>query len=112
MTCDFISFSTVFQSYQVDGQVVMKGYVQWEPFVIQRFLLPSGLEPRTAFSVGQCLTQGVSMANSANLEMYGYTTVFTGQHFKETPFVTSVCFHGLENTSIMGFSLKEKNLLH
>ena len=31
MTCDFMSFSTVFQSYQEDGQVVMKGCVQWKP---------------------------------------------------------------------------------
>ena len=24
MTCDFMSFSTVFQSYQDDGQIIMK----------------------------------------------------------------------------------------
>ena len=29
MTCDFVSFSTVFQSYQDNGQVIMKGCVQW-----------------------------------------------------------------------------------
>ena len=29
MTCDFMFFSTVFQSYQDDGRLVMKGYVQW-----------------------------------------------------------------------------------
>ena len=31
MTCDFTSFSTVFQSYQDDGRVIMKGCgcVQW-----------------------------------------------------------------------------------
>ena len=27
MTCDFTSFSTVFQSYQDDGWMVMNGYV-------------------------------------------------------------------------------------
>ena len=27
--CDFISFSTVFQSYQDDGRMIMKGSVQW-----------------------------------------------------------------------------------
>ena len=32
MACDFTSFSTVFQSYQDDGQMIMKGYVQWSPF--------------------------------------------------------------------------------
>ena len=29
MTCDFTSFLTVFQSYQDDVWMVMKGYVQW-----------------------------------------------------------------------------------
>ena len=29
MTCDFTSFSTVFQSYQDDVWMIMKGYVQW-----------------------------------------------------------------------------------
>ena len=28
MTCDFMSFSTVFQSYQDNGQLIMKGCVQ------------------------------------------------------------------------------------
>ena len=31
MTCDFTSFSTVFQSYQANGRVIMKGCVQWCP---------------------------------------------------------------------------------
>ena len=29
MTCDFTSFSTVFQSYQDDGKLILKGCVQW-----------------------------------------------------------------------------------
>ena len=29
ITCYFTSFSTVFQSYQDDGSVIMKGCVQW-----------------------------------------------------------------------------------
>ena len=29
MTCHFKSFLTVFQSYQDDETVIMKGYVQW-----------------------------------------------------------------------------------
>ena len=29
MTCDFTSFLTVFQSYQDDGWMIMKGCVQW-----------------------------------------------------------------------------------
>ena len=31
MTCDFTSFSTVLQSYQDDGQLIMKGCEQWNP---------------------------------------------------------------------------------
>ena len=31
MTCDFTSFSTVCESYQDDGRVIMKGFVQWKP---------------------------------------------------------------------------------
>ena len=31
MTYDFTSFSTVFQSYQDDGRLIMKGCVQWSP---------------------------------------------------------------------------------
>ena len=31
MICDFTSFSTVFQSYQDDGRMIMKGCVQWNP---------------------------------------------------------------------------------
>ena len=30
MTCDFTSFSTVFQSYQDDGMLIMKSCVQWD----------------------------------------------------------------------------------
>ena len=29
ITCDFTSFSTVFQSYQDDGRLIMNGCVQW-----------------------------------------------------------------------------------
>ena len=29
VTCDFTSFSTVFQSYQDNGRLIMKGRVQW-----------------------------------------------------------------------------------
>ena len=31
MTCNFMSFSTVFQSYQDDGWMIMEGCVQWSP---------------------------------------------------------------------------------
>ena len=29
MTCDFTSFSTVFQSYQDDGQMIIKEFTTW-----------------------------------------------------------------------------------
>ena len=34
MTCNFMSFSTAFQSYQDDGQMIMKGCVQWNLFMV------------------------------------------------------------------------------
>ena len=46
MTCDFTSFSTVFQSYQDDGQMIMKGCVQWNPFAVEKISPRSGIEPR------------------------------------------------------------------
>ena len=30
LTCDFTSFPIVFQSYQDDGRLIMKGCVQWK----------------------------------------------------------------------------------
>ena len=29
ITCDFTSFSTVFQIYQDEGGLIMKGFVHW-----------------------------------------------------------------------------------
>ena len=40
VTCDFTSFSTVFQSYQEDGRLIMKGCVQWNPIYELRRLHP------------------------------------------------------------------------
>ena len=31
MTCNFTSYSMVFQSYQNGGWMIMKCYVQWDP---------------------------------------------------------------------------------
>ena len=31
MTCDFTTFSIVLESYQDDGQMIIKGCVQWKP---------------------------------------------------------------------------------
>ena len=38
MTCDFTSFSTVFQSYQDDGRLIMKGCVQWNSIMVEKIL--------------------------------------------------------------------------
>ena len=54
--CYFISFLTVFQSYQGDGRVIMEGYVQQNLLQLERFLPLAGLEPGTARSAGQHLT--------------------------------------------------------
>ena len=35
-TCDFKAFSTVFQSYQDNGQMIMKDCVQWNPFKVEK----------------------------------------------------------------------------
>ena len=56
MTCDFTSFSTVFQSYQDDGRMIMKGCVQWKPVTTEKISPQAGLELTTARSVGQRLT--------------------------------------------------------
>ena len=34
VNCDFMSFSAVFQSYQDDVMVIMKGCMQWNPVYI------------------------------------------------------------------------------
>ena len=41
-SCDFMSFSTVFQSYQGDGWMIIKGSVQWNPVNRQEDFALSG----------------------------------------------------------------------
>ena len=55
MICKFTSISTVFQSYQDDGRVIMKGCVQGNPFTVEKTSPRAGLELGTARSVGQRL---------------------------------------------------------
>ena len=38
MTCNFMSFSTVFQSYQDDGQMIMKGCIHGARFMAEKVL--------------------------------------------------------------------------
>ena len=56
MTCDFTSFLTVFQSYQDDVWMIMKGCVQWNSIYGWKDFTSSKDRTRSARSVGQCLT--------------------------------------------------------
>ena len=56
MSCDFMSFSTVFQSYKDNGKMVMTVVCNGTPFTAVKSSLQAGLELGTARSVGQCLT--------------------------------------------------------
>ena len=52
MNCNFTSFSTVFQSYQDDERLIMKGCVQWNPVMFEKKLPQVGLKLGTARSAG------------------------------------------------------------
>ena len=41
MTCNFTSFSIVFQAYQDDGWVIMKGCVRWRLIMVEEISAPS-----------------------------------------------------------------------
>ena len=56
MTCDFTSFVTVFQSYQDDVWVKMRGCVQWNSFYGWKDFTSSEDRTWSARSVGQRLT--------------------------------------------------------
>ena len=61
MTCYFTSFSTVFQSYQDDGWVIMKGCVQWQPVnILKRFPPSLGMEPRNTQAMRDTLLNNTS----------------------------------------------------
>ena len=47
MTCDFTSFSTIFQLYKDDGKLVMKGCAQLN------LTVRAGLEPEKTRSAGK-----------------------------------------------------------
>ena len=52
MTCDFTSFSTVFQSYQDDEGLIMKAVCNGTPFTVEKILPRTGIELGTPRSVG------------------------------------------------------------
>ena len=56
MICDFTSFLTVFQSYQDDVRMIMKGCVQWNSVYGWDDFTSSEDRTRSARSVGQRLT--------------------------------------------------------
>ena len=45
MTCDVTSSSIVFQSYQDDERLIMKGCVQWNPVYDLDFERLGGMDP-------------------------------------------------------------------
>ena len=56
MICYFMFFSTLFQSCQDAGPMIMKGCVQANPFRVEKSSPGAGLELRNDRSVGQHLT--------------------------------------------------------
>ena len=56
MTCNFTSFLTVFQSYQDDVWMIMKGCVQWISVYGREDFTSSEALTQSAKSVGQRLT--------------------------------------------------------
>ena len=56
MTCDLMSFSTVFQSYQEYRQMIMKFECNGTLFTVEKISPRAGLKLGTARSVGQRLT--------------------------------------------------------
>ena len=64
MTCDFMSFQTVFQEYQDDVWMIMNGCVQWNSIYDWEDFTSSEERTCSAKSVGQCWD---SMLNESDL---------------------------------------------
>ena len=62
MDDDFTYISTVFQAYQDDGWMIMKGLCNETPFTLEMISPRAGLEPETARSVGQRFSRGTTWA--------------------------------------------------
>ena len=72
MTCDFTSFLTVFQSYQDDVWMIMKGCVQWNSVYGWEDFTSSEDRTWSARSVGQRLTHWATGAPVALENIYIY----------------------------------------
>ena len=53
MTCDLSSSTTLFQLYQDDGRMIMKGYEKRNPAMAEKSSPRAGLELGTVISVDQ-----------------------------------------------------------
>ena len=56
MTCDFTSFSPVFQSYQGNGRMIGKALCSGAPFTVGKISPRAGNRTRSARLVGKRLT--------------------------------------------------------
>ena len=56
ITCHFMSFETVFRSYQNDEGMMMKGLCSGTPFTVEKISTRTWLDLGTPRSVGQRLT--------------------------------------------------------
>ena len=70
MTCDFTSFFTVFQSYQDDVRMIMKGCVQWNAVYGWEDFTSSEDQTQFARSVGQHLTHSATGAPDEMCTVY------------------------------------------
>ena len=69
MTCNFTSFSTVFQSYQDDGRLIMKGSMQWSSIYGWENFAWGGDQTQSARSVSQPLTHWATGARGMEVEL-------------------------------------------
>ena len=74
ITCDFMSFSKVIQSYQDDERVLMKGCVQWTPVTADIYFVlpPLRIEPGLPIQQARAkATELLGLMQVLNLEWYG-----------------------------------------
>ena len=70
ITCDFTSFLTVFQSYQDDVWMIMKGCVQWNSVYGWEDFPSSEDRTRSARAVGQRLTHWATGAPPVQKQLF------------------------------------------